>query len=280
MHFPMRSSFLLSALLPLATMAQPPGLVVVADSTDPAEVEERFADRALVMVVAPDESSRDRLDRGFRAAGRIGQFIAVHPTLDGRIPLADRSAAAVHEGDIAGLAATEYSRVLRPFGLRHRGGERSVQPRPEGMDDWNHFHKDPANSEHSRDTLTGHPRGLQWISGPTNAQDFNLVHKETVLAKHRPIGVDDRRAGIMARDAFSGIPMWVRADLSPINRFSLVMDDERVIIQSAVNGRIAPRVGRLGPPHRRDGPDLRRGIRLHRDQGGRESRPPRHAETW
>ena len=241
MHILARCFLAVVLVLPHSAPAEWPGVIVVAEPTDPDSLVTRFGDRSLIMVIAGDTSSRKQLDRGFRAAGRLGQLIAVKPTPTGRIPLADHSAAAVYEGRIAGLAADEFNRVLRPFGVKHQGDARRIQPRPPGMDDWNHFHKDPANSEHSRDTHVGHPKGLQWISGPTNAQDFNLVHRETVLAKFRPIGGDDRRAGIMARDAFNGLSLWIREDLSPLNRFAIVMDDERVIIQSAMAGRIAPR---------------------------------------
>ena len=44
----------------------------------------------------------------------------------------------------------------------------------------------------------------------------------------------------MARDAFSGMPLWVREDLAPQTRFAIVMDEKRVILQPQKRGWLEP----------------------------------------
>lgn len=225
-----------AANLPLPAADEARGLIVVAGAKpDHAQQLLDFVkvSPAILLALAEDRSV---LEDTIREGGAIGQITVV----DGeRIPIGDAMASVVIDAG-SQLPEAELSRVLRPFGRLIHGGKTSIKPRPEAMDDWAYFHHDAANSEHSRDTAVAEPRGLQWIAGPTNRQDFTLVFGETALTVFRDIGQDDRDASLMARDAFSGMPMWHREDLAPQTRFAIVMDEKRVILHPEKRGWLEP----------------------------------------
>ena len=223
------------------------GVVVVAGLEETSTVARSLAKTPVVLlVVASDRDEQDRLQSVFAKSGILGQTSVVVLDAQGRIPLADHSAAvAVADLDVLPkLTEQELTRIVRPFGTLHVGKDgkwnEQLQPRPEGMDDWTHYHRDAANSEHSTDTLVGPARGLQWIAGPTNKQNANWVMHETLLTTHVPRGVDFRLAGLMARDAFSGLPLWFRNDIRPLTRFAVVLDEEHIYFHAIERHWAAP----------------------------------------
>lgn len=223
------------------------GVIVVVGETDPQPIIALAkAAPVVVLVIAENEEAATRLANEFRQGGVYGQVTAASTAKNGRIPLADNTAATVIlNGDMPGeLSVEELHRVLRPFGrlvVKEKSGwKETTLPRPKGMDDWASYDKDAAASQHSKDTLVGPPRGLQWVAGPTNQQSYTLIKNETALTLHQPDAADHQSESLMARDAFSGLPMWERTDLTPRNRFAVVLGEQRIVLHPSHRRVVAP----------------------------------------
>lgn len=223
------------------------GVVVLAGLGEASSIVE-LARKApvVILVVAPGEKERASLERALDEAGLRGQVSTVLLDATGRVPLTDWTAARVlaDREALPALEASELRRILRPGGVLDEKVEgawkRSVMLRPEGMDDWPSYDKDAASSQHSRDTLVGPPRGLQWVAGPTIRQPYTLSHEDLTLSLHRPDRMDSRSTSLIARDAFSGIPRWERRDLVPRNRFAVIIDEKRVILHPESDHVVGP----------------------------------------
>jgi len=223
------------------------GVVLVAGVEDAKPIVDLAkAAPVVVLTIAPNEETKSQLENDFRKAEVYGQVTATTLESNGRIALADHSAATVIANFDAfdALSVEELQRVLRPFGrlyIKEKDQWReSIKPRPKGMDDWASYDKDPAASQHSSDTLVGPPRGLQWVAGPTNQQSYTLIKHETALTIHQPDPTDPQSQSLMARDAFSGLPMWERTDLTPRNRFAVVLGEKRVVLHPNNRRIVAP----------------------------------------
>ena len=223
------------------------GVVVVAGVSDARPVIALAkAAPAIVLTIASDEEKAEKLASNFRKAGVYGQVTTALLGKRVRIALADNSVATfIADLDaIDGLATDEALRLLRPFGrlyLKKDGKwQQPIKPRPVGMDDWASYDKDERASQHSNDTHAGPPRGLQWIAVPTNQQSYTLIKNETALAIHHKNPVDLQSATLMARDAFSGLPLWERLEFTPRNRFAVVLGDKHIILHPHYRRIVAP----------------------------------------
>lgn len=244
-HATSRADFLSQAITSPETER---GVVVIAGESDAQAIAAlaRSAPTA-ILAVAEDETRAGALAATLRRLGVYGQVTVVTPDRQGRLPLTDHGAATVivDREAVPGLMPDEALRVLRPFGtlhLRTNGSwKKSIKPRPEGMDDWASYDKDERASQHSNDSLTGPSAGLQWVAGPTNQQSYTLIKHETALTIHHTHPEDRQSATLMARDAFSGLPLWQRTDLTPRNRFAVVLGEKHIVLH--------PHHRRLVGPH-------------------------------
>ncbi|GDY12905.1 hypothetical protein LBMAG53_17830 [Planctomycetota bacterium] len=208
------------------------GLVVVVAS---AEVDRALAlaqaAPVLVHAVAADAAGEERLRSQFIAAGAHGQVTAGRLGADGRVALVDALASAV-VADLDAhptLSRDEALRILRPLGTAQLkvGGKWQVEtkPRPREHDDWAQYYHDAAMTEVSQDTAAGPAQGLQWVSPRSQSTQGVCVIDDLVIRQED---------GLVARDAFNGLPVWRRPDVVSVNRYSLVADRERLYV---FNGR-------------------------------------------
>ena len=56
--------------------------------------------------------------------------------------------------------------VLSPGGVAFVAGKKTARPRPGNIDEWTHFLHGPDNNAVANDDVVGHPREVQWLSGP------------------------------------------------------------------------------------------------------------------
>ncbi|GDY12903.1 hypothetical protein LBMAG53_17810 [Planctomycetota bacterium] len=217
------------------------GLVVLLGTSD-AEAALALAKAAPVVVhsVAADAVGEERLRTQFVAAGVHGQVTAGRLGADGRVALVDALASAVVADLDANpkLSREEALRILRPLGTAQLkvGGTWNtlVKPRPVEHDDWAQYYHDGAMSEQSKDTAAGPAQGLQWVSPRSNPNQGVCIIRDLVIRQEAQ--------GLVARDAFNGLPVWRRPDLASATRYSLVADQDRLFVfngtfQTALNLR-------------------------------------------
>ncbi|MFM2091532.1 MAG: hypothetical protein RLZZ127_2021, partial [Planctomycetota bacterium] len=123
----------------------------------------------------------------------------------------------------------ELLRVLQPDGRLYlrQGGAWTVEvkPRPATIDDWGQYHYDASGSSVSRDQVAGPAHGLQWTAGPQFAGTEGILISGGVCVTQA--GDKNHQQTLVARDAWSGLPLWRRPDLRVINRYTAILDRER-----------------------------------------------------
>ena len=121
----------------------------------------------------------------------------------------------------------EVMRALAPGGVAYvkLAGRwtKKVKPRPEAIDEWNHFLHDPQGTMVSQDEVVGLPRRLQWVGGPKwmRNHDFMASLSGMVSSGGRVFYIVDEglrnhiylpaRWTLVARDAFNGTILWKRS---------------------------------------------------------------------
>ncbi|MFW6163208.1 MAG: class I SAM-dependent methyltransferase, partial [Planctomycetota bacterium] len=156
----------------------------------------------------------------------LGGKVSVSRWSGERLPFVDNLIRLLVVSDPGGVPAKEMLRVLAPDGVlcvRQDGAwERQVKPRPEAMDAWTHFLRDPSNNAVSRDRLVGPPRRMQWLAEPLWCRYHHTLASisSVVCTSQRVFSiVDEATAGwmevpgrwrLVARDAFNGVLLWKR----------------------------------------------------------------------
>jgi hypothetical protein len=215
------------------------GLLVHVGVTDGSlDIALAKAEPMVVLAVTADEAAAQTLRDKLVAAGVHGQVTAAAVVAE-RIPLADDLAAVVVCDLDAqpGVTREELLRVLHPQGsvwLRQGGSWQKVQkPRPADIDDWGQYHHDAAMSDVSSDRKVGPAYGIQWVSGPQVAADsangVRVAGSLLVQVDGSPT-TDGGELALIARDAWSGLPLWRRADMVPATRYALMADRNRVYV--------------------------------------------------
>lgn len=209
------------------------GLCVVlgCGKADSAGLLPALASSGTMMVhgLAFDDAALQRARTQIAAQGAAGRATAERwngktlPYLDGLarlIVVEDPAALAA-----AGIPKDELLRVLAPGGTlcTPDGGKwkAEVKPRPPEMDEWTHPHHGADENMVSADKAIAFPISLRWLDGvPTGRGGFGSCAgtRAVVLAGGRcfSVSVDDRGAGaaggdsavLLARDAYSGFPIW------------------------------------------------------------------------
>jgi len=118
------------------------------------------------------------------------------------------------------------------------------KPWPAEMDQWTHSRHAADGNPVSHDALVGPPRRIRWVAGPAR-EDSRLV---TAAGRNF-------YAGLLARDAFNGLPIWRRplamtAQAVPVaagDRLFAVAD-KRVLVLDGVTGETIRELTEAGTP--------------------------------
>ncbi len=90
-------------------------------------------------------------------------------------------------------------------------------------------------TDRSNDTLAGPAQGIQWLGGDNSLEPAKMgVRVVGSLIVH----VD--QGGAVARDTYSGLPVWRRGDLKPKNRYAFLADEKRIYLIPRKNENYGP----------------------------------------
>jgi len=113
--------------------------------------------------------------QGLYGTVSVGRF-------DGRrLPYIDGLVNLIVADDLGQLAMAEVLRVLCPDGVALIGGEKTVKPRPEEIDEWTHYLHDASNNAVAHDSVVGPPRRLQWVGSPKWARHHDHMASMSAL---------------------------------------------------------------------------------------------------
>lgn len=187
----------------------------------------------------------------------------VQPLLSSEIPVYARAAALlVIDADALGSAApsdAEIARVLRPFCTAwvKRGGRWASRRGqwPETIADYPHWLGDAGMSAQVRDEEAGPVRSLRWVTqGRKQSNADSMVWMAGgVLVSNHPDRSEVKESNLSGYDAFTGLRLWRRPDLSPgagypttgaDYHYGVALDRQRLVVPgldaSAVMASIPP----------------------------------------
>ena len=179
----------------------------------------------LVHGICWDTQSLARARAAIAARNVVGQA-SVETLADGPLPYVRHLCNLVVVEDMKAVAAhgvdrAELMRVLAPGGtlciLEDGQWTRTIQSRPEGMDEWTHPHHGPDGNVVSTDSLARFPVGLRWIGGTAKSLNKWTGVRGWVLANGRcyivssseieNVGLEEKPHYLVCRDAFNGLPL-------------------------------------------------------------------------
>ena len=230
------------------------GLVAYVGTTGEGEAQRLAGEgRYLVHVLLPEEGEVLAVRAGAIPNGNHGLISTMHWRDASRLPYASNLVnMLVVDADALGErcpTAEEMERVVVPGGVmmvkRDGEWERSIKPRPEGMDDWEHFDHGADGNAVSEDTFVEPMAQQQWITGvQSNPAEGNPAGYDPgaglrVWDRFVVMDVKNRAAGegrdkeaweLQGRDAFNGTPLWSvkRSKAVAGNRLSLVAAEGEV----------------------------------------------------
>jgi len=180
-----------------------------------ARLDERFVVQGLDVECENVREAR----RNILAAGLYGTVTARR--FDGKeLPYVDNLVNLVIADDAGGLSRDEIMRVLVPGGTAIIGGEKTVKPWPDDIDEWTHYLHGPDNNAVAEDLVACKPRALQWVAEPLHGRSHEeLVSLSAcVTAKGRIFYISDQAPPafirfdgqweLVTRDAFNGMLLW------------------------------------------------------------------------
>jgi len=190
----------------------------------------------VVLIVVDDDAAGGEMRRRLSAEGLLGR-VSVAVVREKRVPLVTNCAALLVAKDGAlDIGREELLRVVRPGGVAYleTGGQwkATLKPRPAEMDDWPQYFHDGAATDYSQDTLVGPARGLQWQTGDHDLHGAKMGYRSVGGVVVKIEGEGD----VVARDGFSGSPLWRRSDLKVQNRYAFLVDEHRVYLHSGEPG--------------------------------------------
>ena len=184
----------------------------------------RRDDSCLVHGLAVDPDKVQSARKHIRSLGRYGPVSIAR--FDGmHLPYADNLVNLIVADGLADILRAECLRVLAPKGVLCIKSDddwvATVKPRPETIDEWTHHLHDPGGNAVSSDQVTGPPRQIQWTAGPLWARSHGWTPSVSAMVSaggrifyicdQTMTGVDGSvpsRWCVVARDAFSGVPLW------------------------------------------------------------------------
>jgi len=173
----------------------------------------------IVQGLDTDARNIEKATKTITASGLYGRVTARE--FDGRnLPYIDNLVNLVVSMGTSDVPTAEIMRVLAPRGRAYIDGKMMTKPWPEGLDEWTHFHHDPAGTMVGKDQVVGPPRRIQWLGEPKwlRNHDFMTVMNAMVSARGRIFYVIDEGLRnhiflpshwvLIARDAFNGTILW------------------------------------------------------------------------
>ncbi len=230
-----------AVLLGLVALAARPGIAQTADEIVAAAGVEggfvvhypcgdgrltaalRVNDRYQVQGLDRDAAMVARARDAVRSRGDYGP-ISMDRLTGNRLPYIDRLVNLFVSADLGDLPMSEVHRVLVPGGVAYikQDGRwtKTVQPPPDGLDEWTHFLHDAGGNAVAHDDVVGPPRHLQWIGSPrwsrhhdrmasmsalvsTGGRIFYIMDEGSRISIQMP-----PRWMLIARDAFNGTLLW------------------------------------------------------------------------
>ncbi len=203
------------------------GLVVFLDCDDPDLIASfRAGDSCVVHSLDTDPRRVESARRHLIEQDLYGPISV--DSFDGtRLPYVDNLVNLIVADQLGDVPMAEVLRVLRPLGVAHIGGQTTVKPWPDNIDEWGQYLHGADNNALSRDTVAGPPRHMQWLCGPlwTRHHDTDKGTYPTIRAVVSAGGrlyylLDETRSSnmqipgrwaLIARDGFSGVQLWKRA---------------------------------------------------------------------
>jgi outer membrane protein assembly factor BamB len=201
------------------------GLVVVigCGRTElPAEL--RPSEAYLVCALDSDRRRVANVRTHLTEKGLYGSVTAAR-VVGGQLPYVDSLVnLIVVAGDTPNISEDEMMRTLAPRGviadIRKGKVEITRKPRPENLDEWNHYLHNASNNAVSGDTVVGPSKGLRWTGGPKYARShehfasvsamvsaggriFYIIDEGPISSVYMP-----PKWSLVARDAFSGVLLW------------------------------------------------------------------------
>ncbi len=183
----------------------------------------RANDRYVVHGLDTDPANVAAAREHIRSTGLAGKVSV--DTFDGRrLPFVDNLANLVVADSLGDVPMAEVLRVLAPLGVAMIGGEKTVKPWPDAIDEWSHFLHGPDNNALADDRVVGPPRHMQWLAGPkwTRHHHADKGTYPTIRAVVSTRGrlyymADETKSSnravpstwfLIARDGFSGVQLW------------------------------------------------------------------------
>ncbi len=172
-----------------------------------------------------DAGNVERTRERIRALGLYGKITA-ECWQAAKLPYIDNLVNLLVCEDPRGVPMSEMLRVLAPGGVAYvRQADtwtKTANPRGDGIDDWTHSFYDASNNAVSKDTVVAPPYHLQWLAGPRHARSHENASVSAVVSAGGRLFyiVDEAPAAstalpaewvVLARDAFSGVPLWKRS---------------------------------------------------------------------
>jgi len=184
----------------------------------------RADDRYLVRGLDADPANVAKAREALRAKGLYGP-VSVDLLEGPKLPFVDGLVRLVVASSLGDVSLDEVLRVLAPEGVayvrRDDGWQKTVKPRPEGIDEWTHFLHDAGGNAVAEDSQIGPPKSLRWVAGPRWCRSHEMPSSVNALvtAGSRIFMIfDDAPTGVYkdlpwqchltARDAFSGVLLW------------------------------------------------------------------------
>ena len=201
------------------------GLVVALDFGDGEPIAELASEgKFIVHCLLTDEADVEKAREAIRQEGVYGQVSC--DRYNGRdLPYIDDLVNVVIRSSSCKAPEEELMRVIAPLGQlvtqKGEGWEKTVKPRPEGVDEWRQFLHGADNNGVSLDDV-GPPQRLRWHAVPDFGRSKALSPSVTsmVSAYGTVFTIEDRATTedvnapveyyLVARDAFNGIELWKR----------------------------------------------------------------------
>jgi outer membrane protein assembly factor BamB len=254
------------------------GVVVIAGPND-IECARQVASAGefVVLLVAENESTADRVRQSLDDRGLLGR-VTVTTIRENKLPLVTNSAALlIADSDTLPINREELMRAVRPDGVAYlkqgSGWTTRTKPRPPEMDDWTQYFYNGAATDYSQDSLVGPARGLQWQTGDQQLSAAKMGYRAVGGIVVKIEGDGD----VIARDGFSGAPLWRRDDLNVDDRYAFLVDQQRVYLHSRQEGweQVQPRMIALDIKTGETRIEYDEGYQVEFEQDNQDHRRPR-----
>ena len=183
----------------------------------------RVNERYVVHGLDTDPTNVEKAREHIRSRGLSGKVSV--DTFDGqRLPYVDNLANLVVAETLSEIPMAEVLRVLAPLGVAMIGGEKTVKPWPDAIDEWSHYLHGPDNNALADDRVVGPPRHMQWLAEPRWTRHHHAdkgsypAIRAVVSTRGRLYYMADETKSsnravpstwfLVARDGFSGVLLW------------------------------------------------------------------------